>query len=371
MATEDSVRLFLCGDVMTGRGIDQALPHPCEPTLYESYITDARGYIELAERANGPFKRPVPFDYIWGNALAELQKARTDLRIINLETSITRSPDALREKPVLYRMSPDNLPCLTAAGVDCCCLANNHVLDWGPAGLVETLAALDAAGLRHVGAGRDLAEASAPAVLEAHHGSRVLVFPYGSPSSGLPLDWAAAASRPGVNLLPDLSEASARRVAAEIQAVKRPGDIALLSIHWGANWGYEVPQSQVRFAHRLIEEGADLICGHSSHHVKALEVYRNRLVIYGAGDFINDYEGIGGYEEFRGDLALMYLPKLDARTGELAELRLVPMQMKRFRLNRAAPADAQWLCDLLNRQGTHFATAFQLRDDAAITVEAT
>ncbi|MBM4036483.1 MAG: poly-gamma-glutamate biosynthesis protein, partial [Planctomycetes bacterium] len=172
-------------------------------------------------------------------------------------------------------------------------------------------------------------------------------------------------------LLPDLSEASARRVAAEIQAVKRPGDIALLSIHWGANWGYEVPQSQVRFAHRLIEEGADLICGHSSHHVKALEVYRNRLVIYGAGDFINDYEGIGGYEEFRGDLALMYLPKLDARTGELAELRLVPMQMKRFRLNRAAPADAQWLCDLLNRQGTHFATAFQLRDDAAITVEAT
>src|SRR5207248_5995412 len=64
-----AVKLFLCGDVMTGRGIDQALPHSVNPVLYERYIRDAHAYVELAEAANGPIPRPVGFDYIWGDAL--------------------------------------------------------------------------------------------------------------------------------------------------------------------------------------------------------------------------------------------------------------------------------------------------------------
>ena len=84
-----SLRLFLCGDVMTGRGIDQVLPHPVDPVLYESCIGDAREYVDLAERANGPIPRPVRFDYIWGDALDELQRVGVDLKIVNLETTIT------------------------------------------------------------------------------------------------------------------------------------------------------------------------------------------------------------------------------------------------------------------------------------------
>jgi hypothetical protein len=61
-----SLRVFLCGDVMTGRGIDQALPHPVDPVLYEPYVRDAREYVDLAEKAHGAFQRPVTFDYIWG-----------------------------------------------------------------------------------------------------------------------------------------------------------------------------------------------------------------------------------------------------------------------------------------------------------------
>jgi poly-gamma-glutamate synthesis protein (capsule biosynthesis protein) len=56
--------LFLCGDVMTGRGIDQVLPYPVRPVVYESYVQDAREYVHLAEAANGPIARPVSFDYI-------------------------------------------------------------------------------------------------------------------------------------------------------------------------------------------------------------------------------------------------------------------------------------------------------------------
>jgi poly-gamma-glutamate synthesis protein (capsule biosynthesis protein) len=363
-----AIRLFLCGDVMTGRGIDQVLPHPGNPVLYESSIRDAREYVQLAESVNGPIRKPVNVAYIWGDALEELQRADPDVRIINLETSITSSEDCCPDKEVLYRMHPGNIGCLTAAGIDCCCLANNHVLDWGYRGLEETLQTLDRAGVAHAGAGRNNAAAAAPAVLDVAGKGRVLVFALGSPTSGIPRAWGATDDRAGVNLLEDLSEATAREVAAQMRQVRRPGDVTVVSIHWGTNWGYRVPAEQIHFAHRLIEEGVDVVHGHSSHHVKSLEVYRDRLILYGCGDFLTDYEGIGGNEAFRGDLALMYLVRVDAREGRLAEVRLVPMQSRRFRLHRASEEDAKWLCDRLNRLGARFGTLAQLAGEGSLTL---
>jgi poly-gamma-glutamate synthesis protein (capsule biosynthesis protein) len=265
-------------------------------------------------------------------------------------------------------MHPRNIACLTAAGIDCCCLANNHVLDWGYRGLAETLRALDGAGVARAGTGRNAAEAASPAVLDVAGKGRLLVFALGSPTSGIPGEWGAAEGRPGVNLLEGLTEETARRVGRQVRQVKRPGDVAIASIHWGGNWGYDVPDDQVRFAHRLVEEGADVVHGHSSHHVKAIEVYRGRLVLYGCGDFLNDYEGVGGHEQFRGDLSLMYLAKLAPRQGRLVEARLVPLQVRRFRLNRASAGDARWLCDLLNRVSASFGTQVQLEGDNSMTL---
>src|SRR5215470_4545915 len=122
------------------------------------------------------------------------------------------------------------------------------------------------------------------------------------------------------------------------------GDLSVASIHWSSNWGYEIPHDQIVFAHRLIEEGVAIVHGHSSHHVKAIEVFKGRLILHGCGDFLTDYEGISGYEMFRGDLALMYLIELDSCTGELITARLVPMSMRRFRLERTSADDAEWLC---------------------------
>jgi len=116
------------------------------------------------------------------------------------------------------------------------------------------------------------------------------------------------------------------------------------------------------------EEGVDIVHGHSSHHVKAIEVYRERLILYGCGDFLNDYEGIGGYEEFRSDLTVMYLVKVDPRDGRLVAVRLVPLQMRRFRLNHASQADASWLCALLNRLGQPFGTRVELESDNSMSL---
>ncbi len=358
--------LFVCGDVMTGRGIDQILPHPGNPRLYEPYVHDARDYLRLAEAAHGPIRRPVAPDYIWGEALQELGTA--DVRIINLETSITTSGNYWPGKEVHYRMHPRNIGCLAAAGIDCCALANNHVLDWGYEGLAETLATLDRAGIRHAGAGSNAAEAESPAVLDVAGQGRVLVFSLGAITSGVLPQWAAGRDRPGVNLLEDLSDQTSRRVAARMRRAKGPGDVIVASIHWGDNWGYEIPDAEIHFAHRLIEEGVDVVHGHSSHHAKALEVYGGRPILYGCGDFLTDYEGITGHEAYRGDLAILYFIRLDLPEGSLVDLRLVPMQLRRFQLRRASPGDVQWLQRTLNREAERFATEVGLNPDNSLSI---
>ena len=351
---------------MTGRGIDQALSHPVNPILYEPYVRDAREYVALAEKANGPIPLPLSADYIWGDALRELEHAEVDLRIANLETAISSAETPWPDKGIHYRMDPQNMACLVSAKISGCALANNHVLDWGYKGLSETLKSVDAAGIAHAGAGNDAEEAMQPAVLDTPGSGRLLLFSFGSTSSGIPQDWKATSISPGVNLLDDLSEATAVRLADQMRARQRSGDLVVASIHWGGNWGHEIPREQIAFAHRLIEEGVAIVHGHSSHHVKAIEVFKGRLILYGCGDFVTDYEGISGYEMFRGDLALMYLIEIDSRSGELINARLVPMRMQRFRLERASGADAEWLCNRLNEIGKPFATQTRLDNDDSL-----
>ncbi len=363
------IKIFMCGDVMTGRGIDQVLPHPADPVIYESYLKSARGYVKLAEQANGPIEQPVGYDYIWGDAIEELNRAAPHVRLINLETSVTNSNDYWKGKGINYRMHPKNIASLTAAGIDVCSLANNHVLDWGYAGLSETLQSLKNVNIKTVGAGQNISVAGEPAVISGTDKSRVLIVAFGLTSSGIPLNWAAAENRPGVNLLPDLSAESVRLVQRKIQNLKRAGDIVVASIHWGGNWGYPVLRKQTRFAHRLIDEaGVDIIHGHSSHHVKAIEVYRDRLILYGCGDFLNDYEGIGGYEEFRADLSLMYFAEVNSTSGKLVGLQMTPTRVKRFQVSRASRAEALWLQNTLNREGASFGTRVKLESDGRLTL---
>jgi poly-gamma-glutamate capsule biosynthesis protein CapA/YwtB (metallophosphatase superfamily) len=358
--------LFLCGDVMVGRGIDQVLPHPVEPHIYESYVKDARDYVRLAERKNGLITKPVDYAYIWGDALGVWEKLRPDLKIINLETSITVQPVPWPEKEVQYRMHPRNVGVLTAAGVDICMLANNHTLDWGRSGLLETMQTLRNANIAFVGAGKDLKVAHTPTVLRTRKG-RVIILAYGSVTSGIPDEWAATSKQPGINLLPDLSHAALQNIAAQVRQLKKPGDIVVFSVHWGSNWGYDIPQSQRNFAHQLIDKaGVDLVFGHSSHHPRGVEVYRDKLIIYGAGDFINDYEGISGHEQYRDDLSLMYFPQIDAVTGKLISLLMVPMRIKNFRLNEVSPKEAAWLSDRMARESIKLGTGVGLQDKGLI-----
>lgn len=366
-----TLRLFLCGDVMTGRGIDQALPHPCDPALHEDYVRSADEYVRIAEAANGPIARPLAPAAIWGAAQDEWNRVKPDLRIVNLETSITRSED-YEPKGINYRMSPENAEVLTAAGIDCCVLANNHVLDWGRQGLLDTLATLQRLGIKTAGAGRNRDEAAAPSLLPVPGKGRVLVYSFASETSGAPRGWAPTADKPGVNLLSDMSPQSAERVAAHIAQDKQPGDVVVVSLHWGPNWGYDIPDAQQRFAHALIDGASvSVVHGHSSHHAKAIEVYRNRLILYGCGDFLDDYEGITGYEDFRDDLAVMYFADIAPESGELIALEMVPLQIRNFRLVHATAADVAWMRRTLDRESRRFCASVAGTPHGSLTLSAT
>lgn len=362
----DAVGLVLAGDVMTGRGVDQILAHPGSPVLREERVEDARTYVDLAERANGPIPAPVAGSWPWGELLDDLPDA---WRVMNLETSVTRSEDWAPGKAVHYRMNPDNLDALRVAGVDVWTLANNHLLDFGVGGLEETLDALHAAGLRAAGAGRDAAEAWRPAVVESDAG-RLLVWSVAHRSSGVPSTWAATRDRAGVALLPSLDEAVADDLAARVHEHRRPGDLVVVSVHWGSNWGYGVPPEQRRFAHRLLDAGVQVVHGHSSHHPRPAELYRGGLVLYGCGDLVNDYEGIGGYERYRDDLRLVYYARFAPDARGLVDLRALPLRARRMRLEHAGPRDARWLARTLSAHRGAAGTTVGVDPDGTLSLTA-
>lgn len=363
------VTLLLCGDVMPGRGVDQILPHPGVPELREPGTSDAGVYVHLAEQVNGPIRCPVSFDWPWGDALRVVDDMAPDVRVINLECAVTRSNEFASGKAVHYRMEPANLPCVTAFRPDACALANNHVLDFGRTGLTDTLRCLAGAGLAAAGASRDLAQAQQAAAIPLPGGGRVLVFSCGATCSGIPASWAAARGRPGLDLLTSLDDAAAGGLIGRVREAKQPGDIAVVSIHWGPNWGYEVHRDHARFARLLIDAGVDLIHGHSSHHPGPIQTYRGKLILYGCGDCIDDYEGISGYQQFRDDLRLLYFATLRRDTGQLTELRMVPMQARKMRLHHARPADSKWLATILDQISRAYGSQISLDPGDTISLD--
>ena len=364
-ASPRAITLVLVGDVMTGRGIDQVLPHPSPPVLYESYVKSALDYVALAERANGPIPRPVSPVYIWGDALKELDRRRPDVRIVNLETAVTRS-DRPEAKGINYRMHPGNLPCLLAAGIDCCVLSNNHVLDWGREGLCETLEVLHDAGVKTAGAGRDAEAAAAPAVLPVPGKGRVLVYGFACPSSGVPSDWAATASRPGVNFLRAPSEAAVAAIAARIRARPAAGRPCRPVDPLGPELGLRDPARGPRFRPwprrgRSRYRPRPFLPSRQGDRASRQQADPLRL-----RRFHQRLRGDREQTPYRDDLPLMYVVEFDADDHRLVSLEMVPFQIRRFSLHRAGAADAAWLRQEMDRQCRRLGGEVRLGDDLAL-----
>lgn len=331
-----SVHLALAGDVMLGRGVDQLWSSCSKPLLHERVVRDARQYVAMAEQRHGVIAKPVDHAYPWGEALAALLHPSSQITLVNLESAITRSDQFWPWKGIRYRLHPDNVDALKAAQIDGCCIANNHILDWGLNGLADTRRCLKQAGIQYTGAGLSLHQAQTPMRFSLPQGQALLVFAWGFPSSGIPADWQANVQRPGVAMLqhPDLG--TLKWISQAIRRRRRQGDRVVVSLHWGGNWVDQIPEQHRWLAHHLVDVAeVDVVFTHSCHHPLPLEIYRDRLILYGCGDLINDYEGLPSQRRSLSDLGCLYQPVLDASSGALKRLRIVPFQRRQLQLRRS------------------------------------
>lgn len=251
-----------------------------QQTLDLAFIGD----VMLGRLVNQHLKQEPP-KYVWGNTLPLLKKA--DGLICNLECTISDrgEPWSVTPKVFHFRSDAKNVTALTRAGVTIASLANNHALDYGYEALDDTIALLDKAGIAHTGAGKTLNEASTPAIVNIKKQTiTMLAFTDNQP------DWRAQMEIPGVLFIP--TKIRDRRGAALFKTVaqlKAKSDIVIVSAHWGGNWGYDVPDEHIRFAHRLVLAGADIVFGHSPHVCRAVEIFAGRPILYSCGDFVDDY----------------------------------------------------------------------------------
>jgi poly-gamma-glutamate capsule biosynthesis protein CapA/YwtB (metallophosphatase superfamily) len=376
MANPNNIRLVLYGgDTMLGRAVQLTFPtqSPGEEWIRDSCT--AQHYLSMAlhhdESDLGTIRRQNGSggSYLWGD-LASLKIAPPpDIRVMNLETAVTRTIDNrdVPDKGINYHMHTDNVQAVLSEGlvlhtvgspsppplvVSC---ANNHILDYGRTAFQqETLSVIRCGNFLTAGCGASLAEASSPAVITTG-GRNVQIFAFATGCSGTPHDWWAGPHTAGLVGLPGLY--TERDVAKALDICAKAFDTAgaeegmrrIVSIHWGPNWAGKGEHDGSRearraFAHSLIDKfHIDVIYGHSSHHMRGQEVYKGKLILYGTGDLVNDYEGFANLgEEQYNKLGGVYVVDMDSTTGKLTDLRIVPFFMNRLRLERYTTASRIW-----------------------------
>jgi len=246
---------------------------------------------------------------------------QADAVFANLESPITTSGERWRKswKMFHFRADPAAIRILECANIRFVCLANNHVLDFGPSGLRDTMRELDAAGIRHAGAGNNAEEAAAPAILNLPGLTIGLIAATDNMRA-----FAAGRDRPGTNYVEFAAEQPTLAwINRSVSALRQAGAaLVVLSAHWGPNMR-RVPSNRFRrFAHAAIECGVDVIHGHSAHVFQAIERHKSGVILYDTGNFIDDYWKF----PFRRTIwSFVFL--LDVEAGRPRRLELVPVRI--------------------------------------------
>jgi poly-gamma-glutamate synthesis protein (capsule biosynthesis protein) len=325
-------RIGLTGDVMLGRLVDESQS-----------------------------QRPVTA--VWGDLLDRLRSL--DALFVNLECCLSTRGQPWRRtrRPFHFRADPEwAVPALDRAGVDCCALANNHVLDFEEEALRDTLDHLDDHGIAHAGAGRTRAEAFAPVCVRVDG----LDVAFVSVTDNTP-EYAATETAPGTAYVEiDVGDEETRAAVERTlnRARERDPDLCVASLHWGPNMVEEPPDSFRAFARWLVDEGVDIVHGHSAHVFQGVEVYRGRPILYDTGDFVDDY---AVDRRRRNDRSFLFEVVASA-TGELSELRLHPTEIYDYAVHEADAEAAAWSRERMFELSAPFGTAFD-RDGSGLVVD--
>ena len=296
---------------------------------------------------------------VWG-PLGERLRGLDGL-FLNLECCLSTGGEASPGKTFLFRADPEwAVPALETAGTTWASLANNHVLDFGERALRDTRESLSAADIGHAGAGPDRESALAPSLVEAGPldvAAVGLTDRYG--------EYGATEAQPGTAYLPldpDRAEtrATVRRVLQRARA--DDPDLLVVSLHWGPNWERYPRETHREFGRWLIEQGVDLVHGHSAHVVQGIERYRGRPILYDTGDFLDDYLV---KPALRNDRSFLFV--LEITDGEFEAVRLQPVEIDDETVRPADTVAAAWLRNEMRTRCEPFGTPLR-RDGRDLVV---
>lgn len=299
----DSIKIVAVGDILLGRGVQSRLKKANKDYIYP--------FLETADI---------------------LKKG--DVVFANLEEPITSRTHSLIDikqggKYVL-KNEVDSIKGLEYAGFNLFSLANNHILDYYEEGLYDTQALLKEHNMAFSGAGKNIEEAKKPAIIEKK-GVKIGLLSYtdmaevtykGNP----PLMFIAGVNKAGVAKRPIKFDDS---IKSEIEKLRKEVDILMVSLHWGYEESFEIWDSQVEFAHNLIDNGVDVILGHHAHQFQGIEIYKGKPVFYSLGNFIFDQNDPENQEafimnmEFK-DNVLVSLEGIPVRT--IGKIQVVPQK---------------------------------------------
>ncbi len=284
--SEPELRFMAVGDIMLGRGV--------------GFRLQKLGSYEKAFEKVAPVLR------------------QGDIVFANLESPITASSHSLdSNRKIVLKAKPETVSALTSAGFNLISLSNNHMLDYYDKGLFDTMAILDENHIAHAGGGKNIDEARKPAIIEKN-GLKVGLLAYTDMAelvfAGDPyLSFAAGTDKSG--LVPRKYET----VREDVLKLRDQVDILAVSLHWGVEDSFKVSADQVEFAHKLIDDGVDLILGHHPHQFQGMEIYKGKPILYSMGNFIFDQNDPENMEGFIVDLKY--------KGSELSEFAAIPVRV--------------------------------------------
>jgi poly-gamma-glutamate synthesis protein (capsule biosynthesis protein) len=297
-----------------------------------------------------PFLNQYGADYPFREVMPFLK--RGDIVVGNLESPISVRGTAVENKKFTLRAGGIAARAVKDAGIRVVTLANNHMMDFGPLALQDTLAALTDNDILFTGAGMDLGDARSPAMVKIK-GRTIAFLAY---SLTFPLEFFASPNRPGT------APGYADFVKADIEKVRASADLVVVSFHWGAELMISAKDYQIELGRQAIDWGADLVLGHHPHVLQDVELYHGRLIAYSLGNFVF------GSESNRTNWSMILLATFKGNT--LVNVEAVPIDVNNYRvkyqpriLHGKAARD---VLDGINGVSTRFNTAFEIRDDRGL-----
>ncbi len=265
--------LMIDSDESTESAKEQSLTEETDEAVSLLFAGD----IYFSEHVLNAYDHAGGIGGVLGESLRETI-AESDLFMANLEFPFSDRGTKAADKQFTFRVSPSRVSVLQEIGPDLVTVANNHALDYGTDALIDTCDTLDAAGILHVGAGKNLEEAKKPQIIEKN--SKKIgflgvtrVFPTG--------DWAASTTRPGM-----FSAYDTAPVVNEIQKIKKQCDYLVVYIHWGIERNTQPESYQREIGHQYIDAGADLVVGSHPHVLQGIENYNGKWILYSLGNFV-------------------------------------------------------------------------------------